>query len=367
MPDKAGASFEDALPYEPGPLVCGLGVEVNVDYVAVVGLTAHGQVAIDRRVPLDVPVLAPKVVLDRVADIAQAALDEARQAGAGVSGLTLAVPGLVDVERGTIVIAPNIGWRDLPAVHVLQKHLGLAVHVENDANLSALAEHAFGVAAGVDDLAYLTGETGIGAGIISAGQLLRGATGMAGEIGHLPLDPAGHPCGCGRFGCWETGAGLATLLRAAADPDDMVRDPSLDVSGRIAEIARRAALGDRRTRVALEGIGTSLGLGASVLVNLLNPSVLVLGGYFADLGPWLIDRVRAELAARVVAPTAGRLKVELSTLGFTAAARGGALLALGSERRDRLAGRSHAYAVAPGTSQLAGAAGVAAVDAEVGR
>src|SRR6185503_5477620 len=102
-------------------------------------------------------------------------------------------------SRGVVVLAPNLGWHDVPVATRLARGLAsdLWIGVDNDANLAALAEHAGGVAAGTDDLVYLTGEVGVGGGVILGGRLLRGADGFSGEIGHLPVDPGGSRCGCG--------------------------------------------------------------------------------------------------------------------------------------------------------------------------
>jgi predicted NBD/HSP70 family sugar kinase len=200
--------------------------------------------------------------------------------------------------------------------------------VDNDANLSAIAEWAMGAHAGTPDLIYVTGEVGTGAGILVAGQLLRGALGLGGEVGHLPLERDGHLCGCGRQGCWETMVGLAALLRLAAPPADPVHDPSLDLEKRLAEIVRRADASDDRTLRALHQVGAALGVGAAVLINLFNPQVLVLGGYFAVVGAHLHESMLAELRRGVVGRDIAGARVEWSTLGFTAAVRGGAHVAL---------------------------------------
>ena len=120
-----------------------------------------------------------------------------------------------------VALAPNLGWRDVPLARRLSTALdpwSVPVSVDNDANLAALAEYTSGVAAGTPDLVYLTGEVGVGGGIIVDGRLLRGADGFSGEVGHLPVDPGGTRCGCGRYGCWETKVGLAALVRMAT-PD----------------------------------------------------------------------------------------------------------------------------------------------------
>jgi predicted NBD/HSP70 family sugar kinase len=329
--DRAGAVGRPGQIVEvDGRTVAGVGLEVNVDYVAAIVLDLRDDVLFERRLAVDVPRLGPEHTLDSVAVLAGEAVEATVAAGALPVGITVAVPGLVETAAGTLTYAPNFGWRDVRIGDGLTQRLDVSypVRVDNDANLSALGEFAMGAAAGTPDLVYLTGEVGVGGGVIVGGQLLRGAEGFSGEVGHMPLDPAGERCGCGRRGCWETMVGLGALMRSVADPEDPVRDPALDLEHRLAEIARRAAAGDRRTLAALSQIGSALGVGASILVNVFNPETIVLGGYFAVLGKHLAGPMTEEMRARIVAPDLAGCHIELSTLGFTAAIRGGAHVAL---------------------------------------
>jgi predicted NBD/HSP70 family sugar kinase len=314
-----------------GRSVCGVGVELNVDYTAVLVLDLRGEVLFEARLAVDVPSMGAERTLDAVAGLVIAAVEAAGARGSTVAGLTVAVPGLVRSADGVVILAPNIGWREVPVRQGLADRLGggsFPIRVENDANLSAIAEWAMGSEAGTPDLVYLTGEVGVGGGVMVAGQLLRGAGGLSGEVGHTALGDPALVCGCGRRGCWETVVGLAALLRDASDPGDVVGDPSRDLETRLAELARRADAGDERTLSALARVGTGLGTGAAVLINLFNPSAIVLGGYFAVLGRWLTEPLAAQLDARVLAPGNAGARVVLSTLGLYAAVRGGAHVAL---------------------------------------
>jgi Transcriptional regulator/sugar kinase len=330
---RAGAAGRPGVVVEvDGRHVYGIGIELNVDYIAVLALDLRGSVLFERRLPIDVPRLGPGRTLDEITTMVNEAIGVAdRQGGTDPVGITVAIPGLVETNPGVLIFAPNLGWRDFRLVSELSRRLGnpsYRIRMDNDANLSAIGEWAFGVAAGTADLVYLTGEVGVGAGVVVDGQLLRGAEGFGGEVGHMPLEPGGQVCGCGRRGCWETMVGLGALLRLAASPRDDVRDPSLDLEERLKEIVRRAEANDSRTLSALEQIGAGLGVGASILINLFNPKVLVLGGYFARVGPYILEPMVAELQSRVIAPGMGGCRVELSQLGFTAAVRGGAQVAL---------------------------------------
>ncbi|MEZ0068255.1 putative NBD/HSP70 family sugar kinase [Streptacidiphilus sp. MAP12-20] len=320
-----------------GRAICGVGLEINVDYLAAVALSLRGDVAFERRIPVDVRAAGPEAVLDAVAALVREADAAVQAGGARLVGAALAAPGNVDITSGRVAYAPNIGWRDVAAVDELRRRLGREappLHLENDAKLGAIAEYLVASAADIHDLIYVTGETGVGGGIITGGQLMRGARGFAGEIGHMPLDPGGHPCNCGRVGCWETMVGLGALLRHAADADDPVHDPSLDVESRLADLLRRADAGDARTLAALDRIADDLGLGLALLVDILNPRAVVLGGYFAVFADYLLDRVREGVARRVMAQDSGGCEVLPSTLGFTAPARGGAYLALDAVYQD---------------------------------
>jgi predicted NBD/HSP70 family sugar kinase len=331
--DRAGSVGRPGLIVDlDGRRVCGIGVELNVDYVAILVLDLRGDVLFEHRVPLDVPELGPERTLDEVARLVGKGLEAAAPRGAVPVGLTVAVPGLVRSIDGVATYAPNIGWHDVPVLDGLRARVDLdcPIRVENDANLSAIAEWAMGPEARTPDLVYLTGEVGVGGGVIVAGQLLRGVGGLSGEVGHTSLGDPDLVCGCGRRGCWETVVGLSALLRAAADPDDPVHDHGRDLETRLAEIAARADAGDRRTLDALTQVGTALGTGAAVLINLFNPQVVMLGGYFAVLGRFFLQPMAAELRARVFGPELAGARIVLSTLGFTAAVRGGAHVALES-------------------------------------
>ena len=254
-----------------------------------------------------------------------------QESGIEVVGITVATPGEIDRDAGVVLFAANLGWSNLMVVAGLTERIAAdipPIALGNDAKLGAIAEYAVVEAQGIHDLVYLTGEVGIGAGIIVNGRLMQGAAGFAGEVGHIPLDPAQELCACGRRGCWETMTGLETLMRLAADPDDPVRNPNRDLVDRLAEIRDRADDGDARSLAALDRIAQGLGLGIGVLVDILNPQTVILGGYFAFLGEHLLATTRRVVDERVMAPRAGGCELRASTLGFASAARGAAQAAM---------------------------------------
>lgn len=304
--------------------VAALGLEVNVDYLSVVAVDLVQRELTARHTPFDAREAGPRESARRIVAALREAADDPAVRGRTVVGAGIAVPALVDSPTGTVRRAPNLGWSDFPlgeSVNVL----GFPVRVDNDANLGAVAEYRVGSFAGTPDLVYVTGEVGIGAGVLTGGTLLRGSGGFAGELGHLELDPGGPECSCGRRGCLEAVAGIGAILRDAV-PDLAPGRPlsGEEVAALVETAVGRAAAGGAVAVAALERAGTRLGRGLAALVNLVDPGLVLLGGYFVPMGPWLLPRCRAALASGVFAAGPAGCRVEPSALGLSAAARGGA-------------------------------------------
>jgi predicted NBD/HSP70 family sugar kinase len=318
-----------------GRAVAGLGAEVNVNHVSTMALDLSGQVLSERKLGLDARAIPAGEVLDRLAELVRETVADVEAQGCDPVGLTVGVAGLVDRERDILTRAPNLGWRDVPVGALLRDRLAPAypVTVDNEGNLATLAEATPGDPSRQDVL-VIFGEVGVGGGIVAGGRLLRGRHGFAGEFGHMIVEPQGRRCECGRVGCWETVSGMRSLLDLAADPDDPVRDPAMAIDDRLAELNRRANLGDTRTLDALAQVGGWVGVGAAVLVNVLNPAAIVLSGYFAAVGEHMRPAIESQLRAGVLAPDAGGTRIELSKLGFSASVRGGAGLSLDSVFAD---------------------------------
>jgi predicted NBD/HSP70 family sugar kinase len=311
-----------------GEGVVALGLEVNVDYLAVRALDLTGT---ERHRGLDVRDnrgLAVADVLDRLAQCIGAALDAVKGAGLRPVGATVGLPGLVDAGTGTLLLAPNLGWTDVPVADELRTRLpslGFPLVAENEANLAALAELWEGSARGLADVLYVSGEIGVGAGIIIGGELFRGAQGFGGEFGHMTVDPSGPPCACGSRGCLETLIGLEALLELAG------LDGSSSGTGSgepVSMLAGRARAGDEQALAALREAGRWLGIAIASAANLLNFQAVVLGGFFGQLSTWLAAPIARELEVHVLASDWAVPRVLPSTLGPEAAVRGAAALSL---------------------------------------
>ncbi|MBQ0924290.1 ROK family transcriptional regulator [Saccharopolyspora endophytica] len=315
--------------------ITALGLEINSQYLAARGTDLAGRVIVERRLGFDAMRADPETTLDRLAAIAREAVTELAGTGSSfLAGIAVAVPGLVDAETGRVRYAPNLEWRSIPIAEALRERLGgdVPIVVDNEANLSALAElHSMPQPAA--DLVYLTGEVGVGAGLITGGRLLRGSGGFSGEIGHVPVDLDGQVCGCGRRGCLETKIGLPAVLRAAA-PD--LADRDVDPQEQAHALRQRAEDGGPEAMAGFDEIGRWLGIGVSMLVNLLNPGVVVLGGYLGTVAPYLVPAAMRELRDRSVAGDAAVCRITASTYGFSAAVRGASSIVIEEVFRDPL-------------------------------
>jgi predicted NBD/HSP70 family sugar kinase len=298
----------------------GLGIEINVDYTSACVLDLTGEVRAQRTCIADNRGLTPQQGLRRALELGR----EARSAaGLRIAGACIALPGLVD-NAGVLRRAPNLpGWPELDIAGTATQALGVPITVGNEANLGALAQLWFGSDPLPRDFVLVSGEIGVGAGIVLDGQLYRGVRGYAGELGHVVIDPAGPACACGANGCLEQIAGQEALLRAARVVGD-TGTPTAAPDGAIAELHRRAVAGDAATRSALAEAGVALGIALAGLVNIVDVPVILLGGLYARLGEWLIQPITAELDRRVISRAWAPLNVRVSTLGADAAMRGAA-------------------------------------------
>jgi predicted NBD/HSP70 family sugar kinase len=321
----------DGAPY------AGLGLEIAADELVVVAVDLGGNRLLTWRRAFAAPTAAPAETVRALAALARRAVTRLTGQDRTVLGLTVGVPGLVDTA-GAVPVAAALGWRDVPLAADLRAALhdpDFTVAVDTDANLAVLAEHRLGTYAGAADLVHLTGGVAVGAGLVTGGRLLRGARGFAGELGHVPLDPAGPPCECGRRGCLAALTGLPAVVRRLL-PDAERDGPVTDHLPELDRIRTLAGQRDATVLAGLDELGRHLGHGVSIVANLLNPEVVAVGGHFATLAPWLLPAAREELTARTLAPAAGGTRLEASALGTVATALGGATAALAGVEAGRL-------------------------------
>ena len=241
---------------------CGVGLEINVDYLAVSVVDLLLRSRFHRVEAIDNRDVSHDVVLDRAALLLRGALAAAAAEGLSPAGIAVAVPGTIDQERGVLLDAPNLGWHDVAVPAELAAHLAplsVPVLVDNEANLAALGELWLGIGRECGDYVHVFGEIGVGGGIVVDGALFRGSHGFAGEIGHVVVEPNGEPCLCGGKGCLERVAGQEAILRAAGLPSTSAT--RLGQAGNaMNDLVGLLEGGDTRAHAAIERAAAALGI-----------------------------------------------------------------------------------------------------------
>jgi predicted NBD/HSP70 family sugar kinase len=303
-------------------LVVGIDVGHSHLSVAVADLSAQPLVEKRRRLAHD---HRYEEGLDLAATLLDEALVEAGHSWDEVRSVGLGLPAPIsdDVVRSSAILP---GWVGINAKDVSQERFKRPVHIDNDANLGALAEHLIGAARGEDQVVYVKVSSGVGAGLIVDGKILQGARGTAGEIGHLTIDEQGPVCRCGSRGCLEA---YAATDRIAEMMGAQLPDATID------DVFESARSGNVAASRLLEDAGMHLGWGLATVVNLLNPGVVVVGGDLARAGEPLLEAIRMGLRRHVLADAAGT-PVVLSELGDRASMLGAVLLA--ADRTDLVVG-----------------------------
>ncbi len=315
---------------------CGiLGVEMGAAHVAVALTDLRGRVLEWRQ--QSHPVRSdPEGTRALMVDLCDACLEAWPHGIEQLVGVGVAVPSPVDPrhpESLSEVVLPD--WQGESGLAGLLARYGVPLLVDNDANLGALAERWWGVGRGVDDFAYVKVATGVGSGHVIGGKIYRGATGVAGEIGHMAIDPHGGPCICGLRGCLATLVGGPALVKRARTltgehPESAMAGQTITLD----TIVDAALAGDPWAGTLVQEAAESLGIAVAGLLNLMNPSMVVFGGELARLGERLLAPLRETIRQRTLISSLVVSEVRTSALGPRAIAVGAATLVLEAALAD---------------------------------
>jgi len=306
-----------------------VGLDFGHQHIRVALCDLSGEPIVDDYSPADVD-HAPAESLDLAHELVREAL---RRAGVAPDqllgvGMGLAVP--INKTTGALEadgILP--GWHGIRPAAEMEARLGIPVALDNDANLGALGEEAYGAARGVDNLVYIRLSAGIGAGLILEGHPYPGVAGVAGEVGHVLSDPSGPICRCGNRGCLEA---VASPVAVAA-----LLERSLGEPVSVQRLLELVEDGHRGARRAVADAGEAVGRAAAMLVNILNPELVVVGGDLASAGEVLLDPITAAIERHSVAPAASSARVVPGALGPRAEVLGAAALILAKSPRALVA------------------------------
>ncbi len=304
-----------------------LGIDIGATHLTAVLMNLAGEIAAHHHQDYDAA-HNPAGTVAMIVKLVEDTLRSAGQSLATALGLGITVPAPLEgeqLDRPSSVVLPE--WDGFDLIAALQPALPLPVAVENDANAGAIAEKWWGKGSQHENLAYIKLSTGVGSGLITGGTIYRGSGGTAGEIGHTPIDLDGPRCRCGKRGCLESYIGAPALVSRVSlmQTDNAAAAARLDS---IAAIINAAREGDGRCRAALQQAGCYLGVGIANLLNLFNPSLIVLGGDLAAAGDFFLDAVRGAVYERAMPKAAQEAEICFSDLGDDAVAIGAATVAL---------------------------------------
>lgn len=310
-----------------------IGIDMGASHVMLILADFSGRQLHEIEVPLDINE-GPSVCLARVAELVEQLLKEAGMSMSQISAVGVGVPGPI-VQKEGMVSGPPImpGWDRYPIRDHLQELWQVPVSLNNDAELGAVGEWAYGAGRGEHNLAYIKVGTGIGAGLLLEGQIYRGSTGCAGEIGHITIDENGPLCTCGNRGCLEAIAGGGAIARKAMEAvrmgqrtqlAEMVHNGKLTV----ADVMNAARHGDHLAQRITAEAGMHLGTAIANIVNLFNPSMVVIGGSVGQIGDLLLEPIRLTVQRRSLLVASRNVRITAALLGKHSVAIGAVVVAL---------------------------------------
>lgn len=297
-----------------------LSIEVGVDFLAAM-LTDLKAQPLWRVRRTGAPAASEAIAwLDGMLDTAD---EEVASRSLALLGVSVGLPGLVEVKSGTLAFAPNLGWHEVRIREHIAARYQVPVFVDNEARLAGIGEAYFGAATRHEDVLYIHVSSGVAGTLLSRDTPYAGHRGFAGQYGHMTIDPNGPTCNCGNRGCWEMLVGERAILAEL----ERLRPGAGDQPGAIEQLVSNAVAGDADAATVLGSVAEYLGIGIANLVNAFDPSMVVIGGTLSTLVEALIGDIHEIVKARALSHITDGLEVVCATHGADAALYGGIAIA----------------------------------------
>ncbi len=261
-----------------------IGIDLGVNYILGLLTDLQGNIVIEKK--LSCTTTAAEHVLGKVTDIIQQLINEAPSSHYGIVGIGIGVPGVVD-NTGTVLLAPNLGWKYLNLKEKIEASFQLPVIIENEAKAGAYGESKFGFNQNSENLIYVSAGIGIGVGIILKGELYRGVNGFSGEMGHMTIEINGKDCRCGNKGCWELYSSEQALIEEAKNLNLAPNSETITLEWLI----EQANKNNEQVIELFHTIGAFLGTGLNTIINTFNPHRVIIGNRLAEAKKWLEDPI----------------------------------------------------------------------------
>lgn len=309
-----------------------LGIHIGIGVVRVALANLHAGLVHNQLMEFDISQPAWQT-MEAIAGLAEQVIAASQVDPQRILGVGIGSSGLTDHRRGVAVLAPNLGWKQVPLRQFFETRLGLPVIVDNNVRAMALGEAMYGAGKGTEVLAFVYGRVGVGAGFVVNGQIYHGSAAGAGEIGHITILPqGGERCSCGNSGCLETLVSEPALLRQARQlVETQPAGPLARAAGsspNIETVFAAARQGDQSTRQMLDHSSYYLGIALANLVNILNPDLILLGGIFAQGADLLLPAAEETMREMAFARLGENVRLQTSEFGWRAGVTGAATLAL---------------------------------------
>jgi glucokinase-like ROK family protein len=295
-----------------------IGIDLGVDYIHIILSNFVGEVIFEEYANMKMGEDKEKL-FGLLFNLIEKAIKKAPQTPKGILGIGIGVPGIVEKESGTVLLAPNLKWQNVPLRSIVKQRFNLPVYIDNEANAGALGEKWFGEWGKVTDLIYLSVGIGLGAGIIIDNKLFRGAAGFAGEVGHTTINFQDDVCSCGNIGCLENFASeraLLSVIKKLVKEGAEDRYISCENVDEItpSQIIQAAKDGSRVCRMAVLEVAEKMGIGVANLVNIFNPEIVIIGNKASFFGDLFIEKLREVVNQRSFIAQFYNLKIEVSKL-----------------------------------------------------
>ena len=311
---------------------CIIGIDLDVNYILIVLTDLMANVIWEKKIDIKIGE-NQQTIIERLIELIDEAISNAPETIRGILGIGIGVPGIVDYKKGSILLAPNLKWENVPLKQIIEDKFKIKVHIDNEANVGAIGEKWFGAGIKYNNLVYVSAGIGIGTGIIINGELYRGTVGLAGEMGHMTIDIHDHQCRCGNTGCWENYASEKALLEyintqlLMGKSDEYINKNNFYTLSAI-DIIDYARKGSKIAVEALKEIGRKLGVGVVNIINTFNPELIIIGNTLSLADDLILNEVLKEVEEKSLVYRYYKVKIKTSKLQFHAGAIGAVSLVI---------------------------------------
>lgn len=311
-----------------------IGIDVGGTNVKIALVDKSGKIIYSNSVPTYAK-MGYEYTVNNIKQAIKDLMKETNTTAKDIDGIGFDFPGQVDYKTGVVKLAPNIpGWVNVPIAQMIEEEFHIPTRIDNDVRCAALGEMKFGAGQGCENFVCITVGTGIGSGLVVNGQLVRGASNAAGEIGHIKLQMKdGLICGCGDTGCLEAYASGPSIVAMAQDyikggKSTKFREMAAAEGGEITPymVAKAAEAGDPVAKRIFAIVGEYIGIGLTSVINLLNPEKVIIGGGVAEAGDLLLDPIRKTIKERAMVVAGSAVEIVPAQLGNNAGVIGASML-----------------------------------------